>query len=85
LGGPHQCIGNEFAMVEMQLIVAMVLRQFDPELAPDQVIRPQASIVLRPAGPVRVVLRPSGAEQIAQAGRRLEASTEFGNHWRPPG
>jgi cytochrome P450 len=60
LGGPHQCIGNEFAMVEMQLIVALVLRQFDLELAPDQVIRPRASIVLRHSGPVRIIVKPRG-------------------------
>ena len=26
LSGPHQCIGNQFAMLEMRLIVAMVLK-----------------------------------------------------------
>jgi cytochrome P450 len=58
LGGPHQCIGNEFAMIEMQLIVAMVLQHFDLELAPDQPIVPRASITLRPNGPVQMVLKP---------------------------
>lgn len=57
LGGPHQCIGNEFAMIEMQLIVAMVLRKFDLELVPNQAIRPKASLVLRPDGPVRMTLK----------------------------
>ena len=32
LGGAHQCIGNEFAMLEMQLVLAVVLQNFDPEL-----------------------------------------------------
>lgn len=59
LGGPHQCIGNEFAMIEMQLIVAMVLRKFDLSLLPDQSIRPKASIQLRPNGPVRIILQPT--------------------------
>jgi cytochrome P450 len=57
LGGPHQCIGNEFAMLEMRLIVALVLRKFDLELLPDQAIQPAASLVLRPNGPVRMTLR----------------------------
>jgi cytochrome P450 len=57
LGGPHQCIGNEFAMLEMRLVVAMVLREFDLELAPGQTVEPKGSIALRPAGPVRVRLR----------------------------
>jgi cytochrome P450 len=57
LGGAHQCIGNEFAMLEMRLIVALVLQKFDLELHPDQEIRPRASIALRPSEPVRLVLR----------------------------
>jgi cytochrome P450 len=57
LAGPHQCIGNEFAMVEMRLVVAMVLREFDLELLPGQDVRVKASIVLKPSGPVRLALR----------------------------
>jgi len=57
LGGPHQCIGNEFAMIEMQLIVAMVLQHFDLELGPDQAIVPRPSITLRPSGPLRLILK----------------------------
>src|SRR5262249_45618670 len=57
LGGPHQCIGNEFAMLEMRLIVAMILRKFDLELVPGQVIQPMASLAIRPSGPERLALR----------------------------
>lgn len=57
LGGPHQCIGNEFAMLEMCLIVAMVLQRFDVELLPDQEIKPKAALTLRPSAPVRVALK----------------------------
>jgi cytochrome P450 len=57
LGGLHQCIGNEFALLEMCLIVAMVLQRFDVELIPDQAIRPKAALTLRPSAPVRVVLK----------------------------
>jgi cytochrome P450 len=56
LSGPHQCIGNEFALLEMLLIVAMVLREFDLELLPGQTIQPMGSLVLRPSGPVRLAL-----------------------------
>ncbi len=57
LGGPHQCIGNEFAMLEMCLILAMVLQRFDVELLPDQAIVPKAALTLRPSAPVRVLLK----------------------------
>jgi cytochrome P450 len=75
LGGPHQCIGNEFAMLEMRLIVAMVLQRFDMELLPDQAIRPRASLTLRPSGPVRVALVCNSREQaLRQTGRRSAAA-----------
>lgn len=67
LGGPHQCIGNEFAMIEMQLIVAMVLLQFDLELLSGQTIRPQASIALRTDGPVRMSLKGVGTRLMTTA------------------
>lgn len=52
LSGPHQCIGNEFAMLEMQLVVARVLQAFDVTLRPGQVIKPAASLGLWPDGPI---------------------------------
>jgi cytochrome P450 len=49
--GPHVCIGNSFATMEMVLVVATVLQQYQPEPAPGQ----------RPPEPeVRVSLRPRG-------------------------
>jgi cytochrome P450 len=56
LGGPHQCIGNEFAMLEMILVVAMTVQRFEVELLPDQTIFPKAALTLRPSSPVRVTL-----------------------------
>ena len=57
LGGPHQCIGNEFAMIEMQLIVAMLLQKFDLDFAPGPSNQqPKPSIQLRPKGQVRILL-----------------------------
>jgi cytochrome P450 len=66
LGGPHQCIGNEFAMLEMCLIAAMVLQRFDVELLPDQRILPKAALTLRPSAPVRVVLKRGAPNQTVQ-------------------
>jgi cytochrome P450 len=52
LAGPHQCIGNEFAMLAMQLIVARVLQAFDVAIERGTDIRPAASLGLWPDGPV---------------------------------
>jgi cytochrome P450 len=55
-GGPRGCIGNQFAMVEAQLIVAAVARRFRVELLPDQDIRPEPLITLRPSPGIRARL-----------------------------
>lgn len=46
--GPRMCIGNHFAMMEMQLLLAMIIRDFDFELIQDQVIDLEPLITLRP-------------------------------------
>jgi cytochrome P450 len=58
LMGPHQCIGSEFALLEMRLVVARVLQQFELSLVPNQAIHPKPSLTLRPSGPSRVNLQP---------------------------
>jgi cytochrome P450 len=52
-GGPRGCIGNHFAMVEAQLIVATVAQRYRIELEPGQQIRPEALITLRPQPGIR--------------------------------
>jgi cytochrome P450 len=47
-GGPRQCIGNHFAMMEAILILATLLQHRRYALAPGQQIEPNASITLRP-------------------------------------
>jgi cytochrome P450 len=71
IAGPHQCIGAEFAMLEMRLVVAMVLRDYDLELAPNQTIEPRASIAIIPNAPVRVVLRRRPRDPLTIARRKV--------------
>jgi cytochrome P450 len=53
--GPHVCIGNTFATMEMVLIVAAVLQEFHPELAPGQgTPEPEVRVSLRPRGGLRI-------------------------------
>ena len=56
-GGPRGCIGNQFAMVEAQLIVATIAQRYRLELVPDQVIRPEPLITLRPSPGIRAFPR----------------------------
>ncbi|MEL6659813.1 MAG: cytochrome P450 [Bacteroidota bacterium] len=55
-GGPRLCIGNSFAMMEMQLLLASWLRRFSFQLAPNQSIRAKALITLRPEPGVHMYL-----------------------------
>jgi len=47
--GPHICLGNNFALMEMQLILAMALQRFRLQLAPDHPIalKPEATLRAR--------------------------------------
>jgi len=56
-GGPRICIGNNFALIEAAILLAVVAQRFQISLAPGQTIEPLASITLRPRHGVRVRLR----------------------------
>ena len=55
-GGPRGCIGNQFAMLEAQLIVAAIAQRYRIELVPDQNIRAEPLITLRPSPGIRAKL-----------------------------
>ncbi len=55
-GGPRQCIGNQFAMVEAQLILATVARRWRLQVEPGPAIEPEPLITLRPKPGIRVTL-----------------------------
>ena len=58
-GGPRQCIGNTFALMEATLVLVTVAQRFRLCMKPGVVIEPLASITLRPKGgiPVRLEAR----------------------------
>jgi cytochrome P450 len=47
-GGPRLCIGNNFALMEMKLILARMVNRYNIQLVPGQEIRPLPLITLRP-------------------------------------
>ncbi len=56
-GGPHVCIGNTFATMEMVLVLATLLRRWSVRLAPQQgPLVPEPRIAIRPRGGVKAVL-----------------------------
>jgi cytochrome P450 len=56
LGGPHQCIGQEFAMTEATLILAMVGQSFRLRLAPGIHVEPRPLLSLLPRDGVPMTL-----------------------------
>jgi cytochrome P450 len=55
-GGPRQCIGNGFAMMEAILIVATIAQRFRLSLVPGQRITPAPYVTVRPEPGIRVRL-----------------------------
>lgn len=56
-GGPHSCIGSEFAMMEAIFAVAMTMQQFKVELVPGHPVVPDPIFTLRPKHSVLALLR----------------------------
>ena len=55
-GGPRQCIGQQFAMVEASLALAMISQRYRVQLVPGQRITPTPLITLRPEPGIRARL-----------------------------
>ena len=53
-GGPRMCIGKSFAFMEMQLILAKMIREYDFQLVPGQEIKTDPLVTLRPLGEIRM-------------------------------
>jgi cytochrome P450 len=53
-GGPRVCVGAAFAMLEATLLLAMIQQRFHMELVPGHVVKPVASVTLRPKNGIRV-------------------------------
>jgi cytochrome P450 len=64
-GGPRQCPGDDFAMVEMVLIVATFLQRYRIRLVPGQAIEPRIVFAMRPRNGVMVTLT-----NVARTGTR---------------
>jgi cytochrome P450 len=59
LTGPHLCIGNNFAMMEGHLLLAMIAQRYTLKLASTQPVERDVAVTMRPRGglPVRLETR----------------------------
>jgi cytochrome P450 len=61
-GGPRLCIGNQFAMMEAQLILATILSRHELRLTPNAHVVPEPLITLRPGGALLMTLHSAGGQ-----------------------
>ena len=69
-GGPRQCIGEGFAWMEMALVLAVLVRDWDFDLVPGQQIRPKPSMTLRSEHPIQMNL-----QKVLETGGPAEVDT----------
>jgi cytochrome P450 len=52
--GPRGCIGGNYAMLQMLMILSVLLRKYDLRLVPGQTIEARPMVILRPAYGIRM-------------------------------
>jgi cytochrome P450 len=55
-GGSRKCIGNNFALMEAQLIIATVAQKYRLRMTTEQIVEPEPSVTLRPGGGIEMSL-----------------------------
>ncbi len=73
-GGPRQCIGNTFALMEATLILATIARKFRLRLVANHPVVPLASITLRPRHGVRVKLESREKKEAVSSSSGRQAA-----------
>jgi cytochrome P450 len=62
-GGPRQCIGNSFALMEAALVLATIAQRYRIRLVAGHAIVPMPTITLRPRYGIRVTLESRAKEE----------------------
>jgi sterol 14-demethylase len=76
-GGRHKCLGNAFAILQIKAILAMLLGQYEFELAGDPIESNFAGLVVSPKEPCRVRYRRRAQPSVTV--RAAEALAEVAN------
>ena len=59
--GPRGCIGGNYAMLQILMILSALLRKYDFELSPGQTIEARAMVILRPKHGIRMTFTQASA------------------------
>jgi cytochrome P450 len=60
-GGPRGCIGGNYAMLQILMILSDLLREYDFQLSPSQTIEARPMVILRPKHGIRMTFTQSTA------------------------
>ena len=66
-GGPRICIGNQYAMQQILMILSDLLRRYDFQLAPGQTIEARPMVILRPKNGIRMTFTKTTAPSLSMA------------------
>jgi cytochrome P450 len=62
-GGPRGCIGGNYAMLQILMILSALLRKYDLQLTPGQKIEPRPMVILRPKHGIRMTFTETNRTQ----------------------
>ena len=65
-GGPRGCIGGNYAMLQILMILSDLLRRYDFELIPGQTIEARPMVILRPKHGIRMTFTKAVARDVGR-------------------
>jgi cytochrome P450 len=63
--GPRGCIGSNYAMLQILMILGALLDKYDLQLAPGQTIEPSAKVILRPKNGIRMTFTEATPRELS--------------------
>jgi cytochrome P450 len=69
--GPRGCIGGNYAMLQILMILGAVLKKYDLHLTPGQTIEPRPMVILRPKHGIRMSFTEASARYAGTLSRSL--------------
>jgi cytochrome P450 len=65
--GPRGCIGGNYAILQILMILSELLRRYDLQLTPGQTIEPRPMVILRPKNGIRMTFTRKMASDLCLA------------------
>jgi cytochrome P450 len=64
-GGPRGCIGGNYAMLQILMILSTLLKKYDLQLSPGQTIEARPMVILRPKHGIRMTFTEAPARNVS--------------------